>query len=46
MNSSDLTLLNEYAVVNLACNVMGTVDRVVVLATGFAQLQADPFSNS
>ena len=46
MNSFDLTLPNEYAVVNLACKVMDTVDGAVVLAIGFVQLYADPFSNS
>ena len=45
MNSIDLTLLNDYTVVYLACKVMGSVDRAVVLAIGFVQLYAEPFSN-
>lgn len=46
MNSFDLTLPNEYAVVNFACKVMDSVDGSVVLAIGFVQLYADPFPNS
>ena len=47
MNSFDLTLPNGYAIVHLArSKVMGSVDGAVVLAIGFAQLYADPFSNS
>ena len=47
MNSFDLTLPNGYAIVHLArSKVMGSVDGAVVLAIGFAQLYANPFSNS
>ena len=46
MNSLDLTLLNKCTIVHLACKVMDSVDGAIVLAMGFTQLYADPFSNS